>query len=267
VLLSNPEDEISLTYKIDLPDTHDDMPELDFSMFQGKFSMASIYDYHMNKPDADGLSHLERDRLKDQEEFRTARLKEEAALMRQVDCLPVVCFHEPECEDECTDMAEVRRKAQAKYEKTIADLCKPTLPAQPTLKSKPTTSFTKTLPTRPKSGLATKGVSIPPLKSKAIPPARPVSRAPLASKPPSTSISSRKATPLATNNTARHNAAVAASKTTLGYSKGRRVSEKLHMPLTSESGTTKAANARDMAGQDLEALARKQELEFEALTW
>lgn len=176
----------------------------------------------MTREGPDGLSHVEREEQRLQRIYDIADRKMEALMQRDIDSTPIPCTHYPECPTEiCKNTVEARKAADEEYHKTIAAIEAEAAPA--TKRSSPSQG-----PSTLKSKVAAASLSLPQqsgpaLKTAAkpsIPSAKPRLTTSLVSRP--------KKTPAPTNpSPMRHNAAIAASKTTMGYSKGRATSATL----------------------------------------
>ena len=180
--------------------------------------MRGALDYFYTRKEEDGLSHLEREDQRRKKIWDREDRKIEAKLLRDVESVPIPCTHYPDCPgDLCKDTIEARKIAEEQYRKTIAaidaeDESRPMKPASSdgpsALKSKAAAavlSQPKTSTYRPK--VASKSGA---------PAAKPRFNTSLVSRP-------KQAPALNTSSSMRHNAAVAASKSTVGYAKGRAV--------------------------------------------
>lgn len=184
-------------------------------MFENGGLTRNYMSYFNHRVEADGLSYIqrrERDRKKVDEKSNKIF---EASILRDIESAPMPCVHLPDCPgDECKVMPEIRRKAEEKFKKTMAAL-------------DPPKGLVKTAPSIPKAApsdtLSRHGVST---LSQAKPLVKSVPNLPEPkSRVPFSQISSRKKTPAPTNpSPMRHTAAAAASKTTVGYSRGRTAS-------------------------------------------
>ena len=222
-----------------MPDLPDDHVELDFSMFENERLMRGAMGYFATRKGADGLSHLEQEEQKQQRRWDMLERRTDAQMQRMIDSEPIPCTHYPECPGElCKDTIQARKEAEEQYQKTIAAIDAEYAPPatkkpartnapDPALKPKPvaaTVSQTKG------SALAPKATSKPGVKS-----AKSRLNTNLASQPKKT------ATP--TNpSPMRHNAATAASKTTMGYSKGRAASATLRQTVAPKKSTKSDEN-------------------------
>lgn len=199
--------------------------DLDLSMFANGGLTRGYMHYFENKPDSEGLSYVQRKQMAQQEFYDRMDKKNEAMILRDVESVPFPCTHFPDCPgDECKDTAEQKKKAEERYQKTIAALEKQAEPVKK--KTAPSKGLLPTaLPKRAASTFShpkpTTALSKPVIKA----PAPAKCKAPSLS---STSISSKKKTPPPTNpSPMRHTASTAVSKTTMGYSKGRAASANL----------------------------------------
>ncbi|KAL9099738.1 MAG: hypothetical protein Q9163_004804 [Psora crenata] len=205
----------------DLPDVPDDLPDLNLSMFTNGNIFEGAMTYFATRQGADGLSILEREEKRRDERWAIMDRKNDAKMQRDMDSLPIPCIHYPECPGElCKDTIRARSDAQAEYEKTIAIIDAEAAPKRPvkgpgpsTIKSKAAaTALAQPQPAGPVKD-PIKKANAPTVKSRTNP------------KPPSR----LKKTPGPTNpSSMRHNAAIAASKTTVGHAKGRVISTSLH---------------------------------------
>lgn len=176
----------------------------------------------MTKEGPDGLSHAEREEQRLQRIYDIADRKMEALMQRDIDGTPIPCTHYPECPTEtCKDTVEARKAAEEQYHKTLATIETETAPA--TKESLPSNG-----PSTLKSRVAAASLSLP---KQSGPVFKTASKPNIANAKPrlTTSLIARpKTRPAPTNpSPMRHNAAVAASKTTMGYSKGRATSATL----------------------------------------
>lgn len=178
--------------------------------------------HFMTREGPDGLSHLERDEQRRQKIWDRMDRMTEASLQRDFDSMPMPCIHYPECSSElCKDTIENRKAAEKQYQKTMAAIDAETAPTskKPTLSTGPSELKSKSAA----AALAHPKISAPMAKGASKP-------GPPSTKPRlTTSLVSRpKKIPAPTNpSNMRHTAAVAASKTTMGYAKGRSTSASL----------------------------------------
>lgn len=184
--------------------------------------MEGAMGYFATRIGADGLSHVERQRKHQEEVWAKMDKEAEAALQRDMDSLPLSCTHYPECHGElCKDTIEAREEAEKQYKKTMAEINKETIPAWKRIQQqmgpsdiKSKAAASKLSQTKPvaQASRTTQKPSAPGVK--------PRSNPPVASRP--------KKVPAPVNpSPMRHTAATAASRTTMGYSKGRAASAEL----------------------------------------
>lgn len=196
--------------------------DLDLSMFANGGLTRGYMHYFENRPDSEGLSYVQRKQMAQQELYDGMDKKHEAMILRDVESVPFPCTHFPDCPgDECKDTAEQKRKAEEKYQRTIALLEKKPEPAKK--KVGPVKGVPPVASKRAASTLsppkATTALSKP-----TVAPSKPTIKAlaPPKSKLPSTLPSGKIVPPPPTNpSPMRHTASTAVSKTTMGYSKGR----------------------------------------------
>ncbi|KAL8886283.1 MAG: hypothetical protein Q9192_006510 [Flavoplaca navasiana] len=204
----------------DLPyDLDDDLPQLDVSAFQGPHPTAGWFELYANRPDFEGLSYIQ---LKEREEKLTNEYldrKGEAEMQLAIDSEPMSCLCVPECwGDECKENPIRKKEAREAYKKTMADLEQMIHgPSKKPMKAKgPTISTSKAAATALSSTKRPVLAAKPQQKSTG-----PIKRSlPILSR-------NRKTPPPTNPSEMRHAAAVAASKTTMGYSKGRATSATL----------------------------------------
>ena len=178
--------------------------------------------YFATRKDEEGLSINDREQLRQKRLWEEMDKRNEAQLQRDMDCIGLECFHYPECPaEQCRDVIEAKTRAEDQYQKTIAKIdaeyaapsIKPKPPCGPTsLKSK----AAATVLSQPKNSLTSSKTT-----SKQNPPS---TKARL-----NTSLASHpKKAPMPSNpSSMRHAAAVANSRTTVGYAKGRSTSATL----------------------------------------
>lgn len=208
--------------KIDLPDLPDDHYEVDLSVFDNGGLMRGAMNYFATRKGDDGFSNLEREEQRQQKIWDRSNRKIEAQLLRDVHSMNVLCTHHLECpRGLCKDIMEAREAAEKQYQKSIAAIDAETLSdmKKPAPLSRPSTMKLKSAAaalSQTRVSAAAPKVSTKPL-------------APSAKTRLSTSLVSRpKKSPAPTNpSSMRHTAAVAASKTTMGYAKGRSTSASL----------------------------------------
>ena len=207
---------------LDMPDIPDDHVELDFSRFENGGLMRGALGYFMTRKADDGLSHLEREELRRQKIWDMADRRVDAALQRDIDSEPIPCTHYPDCPGElCKDTIQARKDAEEQYQKTLAAIDAETTPGTKKLNS-------SNGPSALKSKVAAATLSQPKGSASALR-ATPKAGIPSAKSRLNTNLTSRpKKTRLPINpSPMRHTAATAASKTTIGYSKGRTASATL----------------------------------------
>ena len=173
--------------------------------------------------DHDGMSFVQRRAKKEQEEDERAEKILDATLLRNIESTNISCIHDPECPGgDCKDSIESKRLAYEKWEKTIAEIEGKPFPAPKkhvitskgpsTLRSKDAAAALAQGPSKPDSSTLKSKSSIPSTKPRLAP----------------SMLSRGKRTPPPVNpSPMRHIAATAASRTTLGYSKGRTASATL----------------------------------------
>ena len=206
-----------------MPDLPDDHWEPDPSIFENGHPMRGSYTYFMTNKDYDGLSHIEREQQAQHKLWDREMRKEDAKLQRDVDSMPIPCTHYPDCPGNlCKDTIEARKAAEEQYQKTIAEInaeAKPPpkksvpIDASSALKSK----AAATVLSKPK----TPASSLKPTSKPGLPTAKPKLTSTLASRPKNAPSAPTNPSPM------RYTAAVAASNTTMGYSKGRATSAAL----------------------------------------
>ncbi|KAL8832458.1 MAG: hypothetical protein Q9170_004869 [Blastenia crenularia] len=197
----------------DLPDhPDDDLPELDFSVLQGPYPVASWFQHYANEPGTGGLSYLQRKAKEEKETHEYLDKKGEADMLLAIDSAPMSCLCDTECwGDECKQSIKCRKDAQETYKKTMATLEKdyPSQFKNFRERKGPSLSTSKAAATA-LSNLKDPATLKPPAKS-TIPVKKPTSILPRGKKTLAPCNPSEK----------RHATATAASKTTMGYSKGR----------------------------------------------
>lgn len=211
-----------------MPDYPDDMPhDLDFSMFKNGGTTRNFLQHFATRVGDDGLSHIEREAKQRQKDAEVADKKADALLLREFESMHMPCIHNPECIDmECTINLDNKKAAEEKYQATLAALStsppksKNRVPVKkPVQLRAPPSTLTS------KSAVAALSISKPdPLPNKKPTTTKSSYSIPFSSKP-STSILPRKKrnpAPQPSNpSSMRHAALAAASKTTIGRSKGR----------------------------------------------
>ena len=195
--------------------------------------MRGALGYFATRKGPDGLSHLEREEKQQQRRWDMIDRKSEAQLQRDIDSEPIPCTHYPDCPGElCKDTIQARKEAEERYQKTIAaidaEFAPPTTkkPVPSSGPSVPKAKAAATTLSQPKgSALAPKATSklaVPSVKSRL-----------------NTTLASRPKTFTVPTNPSlmRHTAATAASRTTIGYSKGRAASATLRQTIAPKKST------------------------------
>ena len=176
----------------------------------------------LHRPNFEGLSILERQERDRAERSDRNDRRSEASMLRDIDAMPISCIHTPDCPGNmCKDTAERVKAAEAKYKKTMAAIDEEEYPAwRKVLEKEGRTSV-------PNGMLKGKAPATVAKSTKKAPTSTTMPLAPsakahlmnakLAPRP--------KKVPTPSNpSPMRHNAALAASRTTMGYSKGRKTS-------------------------------------------
>lgn len=212
-----------------MPDLPDDHFEIDTSIFENGGLMRGAFIYYQNKKGADGLSHHEREQKQREKQWDIMDRKQEAQLQRDLDSMNMPCTHEPECPgDICKYTIEAREAAEQQYQKTIAEIDAETAPKPK--KPEPTNG-----PSTLISRAAAATLSQPKISTTT---SRATSKPEFQTTKPrlNTSLASgAKKAPAPTNpSNMRHTAAVANSKTTMGYAKGRSTSAALRKTVLPE---------------------------------
>ena len=179
----------------------------------------------LHEPGWDGLSILERQEKEQAEKNDRNIRKDEAALLRDIESMPMPCFHSPDCPGEvCKDTLERTKAAEEKYRKTMAAIEAEEFPAWRKLLEKEGPTPLPSGILKPKAS-ATVAKSTKKAPTPSTKPLAPSAKAHLMN----ANLTSRpKKTPIPSNpSPMRHNAALATSKTTMGYSKGRKASATL----------------------------------------
>ena len=205
-----------------MPDLPDDHFEIDPSIFEDPGMMRGAFNYYRHRKGADGLSNVEREQKRLERLWDIMDRKREAEINRDVEGMNQPCSHEPECPGElCTYTIEARKMAEEKYEKTMAEIEAETGP-------KPKTTTPVNGPSTIKSKSAAAALSQPKTTSTGPKTASKPGLQPAKSRLNTSIISGVKKAPVPTNpSSMRHTAAVATSKTTMGYAKGRSTSATL----------------------------------------
>ena len=207
---------------LDMPDLPDDHVDLDFSMFENGGLMKDALAYYMTRKGEDGLSHVEREEQRRQKLWDRMDRISDAALQRDIDGEPIPCTHYPECPGQlCKDTIQARQEAQEQYQKTVAEIEAETAPL-------PKKSTPLNGPPAPKAKVAPATLSKPKGAALALKPTSKTGVQSAKSRLNGNLVSGTQKTALPTNpSSMRHTAATAASKTTMGYSKGRAASATL----------------------------------------
>ncbi|KAL8856640.1 MAG: hypothetical protein Q9178_006796 [Gyalolechia marmorata] len=201
----------------DMPDyPDDDLPELDFSALQGPHRFAGLFEHLANEPDGEGLSYFQRKEMEEKKTNEYLDKKGEAEIQLAIDSEPMACLCEVECwGDECKQNPIRKKEAQEAYKKTMAALelmihgpsKKPTKTEGPSMSTSKAAATALSNTKRPVLAAKQQQKSIAPVK-KTMPMV----------------FRTRKTPPPTNPSEMRHAAAVAASKATMGYSKGRATS-------------------------------------------
>ena len=204
-------------------------------MFQGNPFQGALT-YLANEPGPDGLSRVQREERDQEKAFNLMQARIEARTRYDCDKIPAPCYHYPECPGEvCKDEVNAEKNAKEEFDRTMAmleaeaapkkDGKKLGKPAPSTIKSKeaaqalskPKTDRRVPDPVKKPAPSAARSTAMKPTTASTTKATTTQPRAPL----------SKKAAAPINPSPYRHAAAVAASKTTLGPSKGRAVSASL----------------------------------------
>lgn len=186
-------------------------------MLHGPDVLEGWFDHYANKSDAGGLSYIQRKELEEKETNEYLDKKGEAEMLLAADSTPMSCLCDEECWGaECKESVARRKAAQETYRKTIT-----------ALESKYLAKFTKSAERKGPSMRTSKAAATALSQAKR-PPAsgtKPAVKASGPSKKPGfiPPLGNKKPAP-PNMSEKRHAAAAAASKTTMGYSKGRAAS-------------------------------------------
>lgn len=217
---------------IDLPDIPDDIP-LGYD-YSGAADMKNCYAYYIHAPDAEGLSYVQREEAREKKETELWEKKRMAKWTLDDECIPWLCTCCPECTGpECGENVKMRKAAEKKYRKTMAEF-------EPKTKIK--TETRKPVPNKGPSAATSKSAAsaLSQPKRPALQP-KPVAKTSTTIKKPVPTVSKGRSIPAATNpSSMRHTAAAAASKTTMGYAKGRATSAALGKPSASSENKFRA---------------------------
>ncbi|KAL8687929.1 MAG: hypothetical protein Q9218_006032 [Villophora microphyllina] len=202
----------------DLPDYPDDHYALDLSVLQGPDKLAGWMDHFK---DAEGLTYVERKAMEEKRLDEWLDQKQIADIQLAGDSQPTSCVCEPECwGDECKESIARRKEAQETYNKIIAEIG-----------AYPPGNHQKPKKARAPSAATSKAAAAALSTTKRPVPNTKTTKPSVLGKKPTFSLSNNKKTVLPTNpSEMRHAAAVAASKTTMGYSKGRSTSTAMRKP-------------------------------------
>lgn len=202
-----------------MPNYPDDMPhDLDLSMFQNGGLTRGYMHHFATRVGDDGLSFYERKEQQRRKEQEIADKIADAMLLRDFESTNIPCIHDPECiEIECAANIENRRVAEEKYQKTIAELSASPKPKNPATKNLVPLKGASTLNSKSAAAALSQ-----PNPTAAVPARHSASKPSLPFSKSSSILSRPKRTPQPTNpSPMRHTAASAASKTTIGHSRGR----------------------------------------------
>lgn len=208
-----------------MPNYPDDMPhDLDFSMFQNGGLTRGCMRHFATQVGDDGLSFAERREQQRRKEQDIADKTADAMLLRDFESTNIPCIHDPECIGfECIENIENRKAAEEKYQKTIAKLSASSKPKNPLAKKAVATNGASTINSKSAAAALSQ-----PKPTAAVPAQKPASKPSLPFSKPLSVLSRPKHTPQPINpSPMRHNAASAASKTTIGHSRGRIASASL----------------------------------------
>ena len=174
----------------------------------------------------DGLTDRERRQKKEILSIKRMEAKDRLLL----DSLPMPCAHSPECPTEvCKDTVQARKEAQEVYDRTMAILDAEAAP------KKLGKSPGKAPPTIAQSRIAATAIAKPKTAIKTTDPIKKQTAMPVRPRLTFTLLAANKQpAPAKKTPTGLHNAAVAASRTTIGQAKGRRVSNNLKKQVTAQ---------------------------------
>ena len=214
-----------------MPDLPDDHFEIDTSIFENGGHMRGAIQYFKTRKDDEGLSIADREQQRQERIWSAAERRMEAKLLRDCESDNIPCTHNVECPGTvCKNMIEIRRVAEEKYQKTLAKIDADSAPKQtkPDLTEGPSTMKAKSAA----AALSKPGVTINASKGTAKAGNQPSKAGP----GPSLAPRSKKAPTPSNPSPMRHTAAVAASKTTMGYAKGRSTSATLRKTVMPKKG-------------------------------
>ncbi|KAI9818206.1 MAG: hypothetical protein M1827_000831 [Pycnora praestabilis] len=203
----------------DLPSYPDDFPpNMDYSMFEGKNLTKGWFSTYHNPIGEDGLRESERRWQEGQAKHEQA---EDDMIAKAIDEMELIGYNMPEFPGDETVLS-LRKKAEAEERKSKGTL-KTLKTAPSTVKPLKTTKGPSTIASR--NAAAALAKTKPP--TTALGPKKTTVTA--YKRAPSSLLNRTKKTPQPTNpSSMRHTAATAASKNTVGYSKGRRASSTLN---------------------------------------
>jgi len=219
-------------------------------MFENPNMLEGALSYFATRKGEDGLSHIEReDQLRERQRAIQDR-KDDALMQKEMDSMVIPCTHEPECPGVlCRDTTKARKAAEAEYLKAIAAIDAETAPIAKKKSSDGPSAF--------KSKAAATALSQP---KRSAPLPKTTKQAATASTKfglPTSLVSRPKRTPAPTNpSPMRHASAVAASRTTMGYSKGRAASATLRQTVLPKKDTKPIVEERNTSLPPAEYLSR-----------
>ncbi|KAI4131092.1 MAG: hypothetical protein LQ338_001413 [Usnochroma carphineum] len=202
----------------DLPDFPDDyLPELNPPLLHGPNVLAGWFEHFANERAPGGLSYIQRKEIEEKETNEYLDQKGEAEIQFAIDSTPMSCLCDVECwGDECKRSVARRKEAQETYKKTMAALQSKYLKKSTKIPERkgPSLSTSKAAATALSNPKRPTAASTKPAVKPSGPAKKPISRLPLGKRTPAPLNPSER----------RHAVASAASKTTMGYSKGRATS-------------------------------------------
>ncbi|MCJ1366654.1 hypothetical protein MMC16_005784 [Acarospora aff. strigata] len=215
-----------------LPDYPEDWPhDVDYSRFEGRGLTRGWYQHYCNPVGEDGLT-LEARRWKQHEEKVDKYCDE--LIQKEIDEMPLLGINVPEFSGEDSIEEEIRKEKTERARKAKA------AKESSELRKGPQKPLSTKAPAPLTSKNAAAALSQP--EHASVAPRQPGSSTTTKSRMPTSIVNSKKKTPLPTNpSTMRHSAAVTASKTTLGYSKGRATSSTLKKSILPKTTATGAA--------------------------
>jgi len=100
--------------------------DADLEIMREAYEPVNIFRAHFNTPGDDGLTILERDARERDEERRIGQLRDEAESLRIIESQLLPCTHHPICRNgKCKDWPEQLSNAEEDYQKTMKDLIFP----------------------------------------------------------------------------------------------------------------------------------------------